>query len=59
MTEATRRLWQTLSVVEKEAFYLQSVMQRLFPRQGAISAAEMESLLGTPEGIDRLESIRG
>jgi uncharacterized protein with HEPN domain len=59
MTEAARRLWQILRVIEKEAHYLQSVMQRLFPEQGAVSPAALEILLATPEGIDRLESFVG
>lgn len=59
MNEAVQRLRQTLGVVEKEAFYLQSVMQRLFPAQHAPSAEELKRLLATAEGIDRLESFVG
>lgn len=59
MTETIDRLWQVLRVVEKEAHYLQAVMQRLFPEQNDISPAWLANLLATPEGIDRLESFVG
>jgi len=59
MTEIIHRLWQILGVIEKEGRYLQAVMQRLFPGQGAVTPQWLESLLATPEGIDRLESFVG
>ena len=59
MTETLNRLWQILSVVEKEGRYLHDVMQRLFPEQGVISPSWLANLLATPEGIDRLESFIG
>ena len=59
MTEIIRRLWQILGVIEKEGLYLQAVMQRLFPEQGVVTSQWLESLLATPEGIDRLESFIG
>lgn len=59
MTEIIRRLWQILGVIEKEGLYLQAVMQRLFPEQGVVTSQWLESLLATPEGIDRLESFVG
>lgn len=59
MSETVRRLWQILGVVEKEAFYLRSVVSRLFPQAGALAADQLQSLLDTPEGIDRLESFVG
>ena len=55
----TSRLRQTLGVLEKEAFYLESVMHRLFPRDGTLSVPDLETLLATPEGEDRLESFVG
>lgn len=59
MTEIIHRLWQILGVIEKEGRTLQAVMQRLFPGQGAVTPQWLESLLATPEGIDRLESFVG
>lgn len=59
MTETIHRLWQILGVVEKEGNYLQAVIQRLFPEQGAVTSQWLERLLATPEGIDRLESFVG
>ncbi|MHB1084275.1 MAG: hypothetical protein ACYCZA_05475 [Thiobacillus sp.] len=59
MTGTVHRLWQILGVVEKEALYLRSVISRLFPQAGALTADQLQNLLDTPEGIDRLESFVG
>lgn len=58
MSEAQKRLWQTLRLVEKEGVYLQDVAVRLFavPK---ITAEWIERLIATPEGRDRLEAFVG
>ena len=58
MSEAQKRLWQTLRLVEKEGIYLQDVAGRLFADPG-ITAEWIERLIATPEGRDRLEAFVG
>jgi uncharacterized protein with HEPN domain len=59
MNDTVHHLRQTLSVVEKEAHYLQSVVRRLFPVQDILTSEQLNSLLATDEGVDRLESFVG
>lgn len=54
----TRRLWQTLRLVEKEDVYLQDVAGRLFAVP-EITAEWIERLIATPEGRDCLEAFVG
>ena len=56
MSEAQKRLWQTLRLVEKEGVYLQDVAGRLFAVP-EITAEWIERLISTPEGRDRLELV--
>ena len=60
MNEALRRLWRLFDLVEKEDIHLRGVTARLFEiRDQAISPKLLETMLSTPEGIDRLESFVG
>jgi len=58
MSEAQKRFWQTLRLVEKEGVYLRDVAGRLFADPG-ITAEWIERLIATPEGRDRLEAFVG
>jgi uncharacterized protein with HEPN domain len=58
MSEAQKRLWQMLRLVEKEGVYLQDVAERLFVVP-EITAEWIERLIATPEGRDRLEAFVG
>ncbi len=55
----TSRLRQTLGALEKKAFYLKSIMSRLFPQGGNFSLSALETVLATPEGVARPESFVG
>ena len=55
--EVLKRFKQTLDVVKKENFHLQSVRSRLFPESEQVTVVWLANLLRTPEGEDRLESF--
>lgn len=57
MAEVTR-LWQLLDLVSRESLQLQGVLGRLFG-DAEPTAAWLDGVLATPEGIDRLESFVG
>ena len=59
MTETITRLRQTLMLLEKEALHLDAVAHRLFPQNAPLSVPDLQGLLATPEGVDRLESFVG
>ena len=60
MSDAATRLWRLLDLVAKEDHHLAGVSGRLFADvKGDVAAAWLASVLGTPEGIDRLESFVG
>ncbi|MGA8148050.1 MAG: hypothetical protein WB870_10815 [Gallionellaceae bacterium] len=58
MSDAQKRLWQTLSLAEKEGAYLEDVAGRLFAVP-EITAEWIERLIASPEGRDRLEAFVG
>ena len=60
MSDPVERLWQLLDLVTREDQHLAGVADRLFGASTDDLTAEwLSSLLGTPEGIDRLESFVG
>lgn len=58
MNPTQQRCWQTLDLVEKEAFHLRDVAGRLFDAPD-LAADWLHRLLETPEGRDRLEAFVG
>ncbi|MGC2457086.1 MAG: hypothetical protein WA435_03730 [Gallionellaceae bacterium] len=58
MSDAQKRLWQTLALIEKEGVYLEDVAGRLFAVP-EITAEWIERLIASPEGRDRLEAFVG
>ncbi|MCU0833416.1 MAG: nucleotidyltransferase substrate binding protein [Chromatiaceae bacterium] len=60
MTDPVERVWQLLDLVSREDQQLAGVTARLFATAtGDLAVEWLTSLLGTPEGIDRLESFVG
>ncbi len=60
MTEAGKKLWRLLDLVAREEAHLTGVIGRLF--EGAdsdLTGDWLRGVIGTPEGIDRLESFVG
>jgi hypothetical protein len=55
---AQQRCWQTLGVVEKEAFHLRDVAGRLFDAP-ELTADWLRRLLEDPAGRDRMEAFVG
>lgn len=58
MNPAQQRCWQTLGVVEKEAFHLRDVAGRLFDAP-ELTVDWLRRLLENPEGRDRMEAFVG
>jgi hypothetical protein len=60
VSDAATRLWQLLDLVAREDHHLAGVTGRLFAdAKGDVTAAWLKPVLGSPEGIDRLESFVG
>jgi len=54
---APERLGQLLMLVDREAAHLLAVRSRLLGEDLRVDAERMAQILGSPEGIDRLESF--
>lgn len=52
------RLWQLLELASRESEHLQGVVSRFFI-DGELTVDWLDTVLATPEGIDRLESFVG